>query len=125
MVGFGVGAKHSTPRERRSRELWWHVIQDDEVDSVVSERGHQIAEHQEAPVESGSRRRQGVAVEQHSDIDVALAMLSPASVAAEEIGRDHSVEVLAKETLEAGRELGVGHGISVAAWTSTSLSAGG
>lgn len=114
MVAFRVGAENAMSRDRRSGELRRYVVQDDEIDCVLSQSRDQAAEQQYSPFESVGRRWNCSTIEQHGNIDVALAMLSPARVAAEQIGRDHSVGVLPEKLLENDGEVRPGHATSIA-----------
>jgi hypothetical protein len=90
MVGVAIAAEdRAPPGHNRPGDRGRRVIEDDQVDVAAVQRGNQLrreAEPQLEPRPCGSRH---LAIEEHGDIHVAVAVRPTVGMAAKEIGGDN------------------------------------
>src|SRR3954452_25105290 len=91
MIRLGIGKEDPDtvvddlpPQQRRC------VVEDDEIDLVAAEDGDQVGTQPEPHLETIPRGRMTTPVEENPDIHVALPVVSPFGMAAEEIHRSHA-----------------------------------
>jgi hypothetical protein len=71
-------------------EQWRSIVQDDQVHLAGPEPARQPTCQAQASVEACVAAREPLTVEQHADVDIALPVRAPVSVATEEVDGEHT-----------------------------------